>query len=130
MPGDAGAAHGRAGRREHECHDEQRAEEEQQPVTDAEPALVLAGGIEEIAHGREHDGRRFAPLDQVQQERHTGGEQAGEQPGMEERHAGEFASTTRNAWPNGVSVTIRWYLMPLRRHAAFQPDTAPFTVLS
>ena len=79
-----GAAHGRAGGREHECHDEQRAEEEQQPVADAEPALVLAGGIEQVAHRGEDDGRRLAPLDQVQQERHTGGEQAGEQPRDEE----------------------------------------------
>ena len=66
-------------------------------MTDAKTALVLPRGIEQVAHGGKDDGGRLAPLHQVQQQRHAGGEEAGEQPGMKKGHAGELASTTRSA---------------------------------
>jgi hypothetical protein len=57
---------GRTCRCEHQSHDQQCPEQQQQPVLQLEPSLVLARGTDEIAYGGKNDGRRFAPGEQVE----------------------------------------------------------------
>ena len=76
-----------------------------------EPALVLAGGGDEVADRREDHRRRLAPGQEVEEDGDRGGDQPDQRPGMEKAdHAarGDEASDSRRTTPYGVSVVTRW----------------------
>ena len=87
-----------------------RKQQEQQ-VLQLEPALVLARGGDEVANRREHDGRRLAAGQQVEQDGNRRGCEPDQRPRVEKAdHAarGDGASASRSTMPYGVSVVTRW----------------------
>ena len=100
--GDAAARQRRAGGRQDQRDDEQRAQQQQQQVLQLEPALMLPGGGDEVADRGEHDGRRLAAGQQMEQERNRRGDESGQRPGVKEAdHAvlDEGASASRSTTP-------------------------------
>ena len=98
------------GGREHERQDQQGPEQQQEPVPQAQPPLVLSGGIEEVAHRRKGHGRRFMVLTEMEQEGDGGGREAEQEPGVQESdhvRRAPCVRAARSATPNGVSVVIR-----------------------
>ena len=84
--------------------------QQQQPVLQLQPALVLPGGADEIAHSRKDHGGRFTPCQQMQENGDGGRNKPGQHPRMQktdhaEREGGVKAS--RSTIPYGVSVVTR-----------------------
>jgi hypothetical protein len=100
----------RAGRGEDEGEGEQRAHREQQPVPQAQAPLVLAGGVEQVAHRGERHGGRLPPGQEMEQERQGREGECGEHPRLEKADHARLGRTSaaRSASPKGVSVVIRW----------------------
>ena len=99
------------GRRQHEGDHQEGAHQQQQQVLELEPALMLAGGRDEIANRGEDDGRRLAPGQQMEQDGNPGGRQPEQRPGVEEADhpvRGSGARASRSTVPYGVSVVTRW----------------------
>ena len=79
----------RAGGGEHDRDHEQRSEQQEQPVLELEPALMLPGGGDEIADRGEDDGRGLSAGQQVEQDGDGGRGQSSQHPRVEKsNHAG------------------------------------------
>ncbi len=63
------------------------AQREQQPLAQAAPSGVLHRRVPQQAHGRESQPRLRLTLEQVQHDRHRGGERADEKERRQEAHS-------------------------------------------
>ena len=102
--------HRGTGSGEHYDGDQQRPEQEEQPVLELEAALVLPCRSDELTYGRKNDCRGLAPGQQVEEDRNCGSGQAGQHPGVKKsNHAGRVGGVraSRSTTPNGVSVVTR-----------------------
>src|ERR687896_1720395 len=95
---------------EHNQHDEQRTEEQEQPVLKLQPTLMFPRRGDEITNRREHDRGWLAPGQQMEENGDCRGCQPGQHPRMKKTdHAGREGgvSASRRTIPNGVSVVTR-----------------------
>lgn len=90
--------------------DQQRPDQQQQPIPQLESLLVFPGCIHQVANRRENHDRGLPSLNEMKKDRNTGSEETCKNPRVKKGDHAIPAGWTRarlSAIPKGVSVVMR-----------------------